>query len=82
MSTALADVFAQALELPEQERHELIDMLCASLEPPEPSPEEQSEIDASWMAVIKRRSQEIKEGRAKLVPWSEMQALLRRHQGQ
>jgi putative addiction module component (TIGR02574 family) len=81
MSTALAGVLEQALELPEDERGELIDLLCASLEVPKLSSEEQAAVDAAWKAEIARRSKEIDEGKVQLVPWSEVKAKLLRYQG-
>jgi len=52
-------VTVEALALPAQNRVELAEMLIQSLDE-----EEDAEIKSAWLAEIRRRDQEIKEGKS------------------
>lgn len=62
MTAEAKRVFHAALQLPTQEREELIERLEASLD--EGAPEE---IEAAWIEEVKRRIADIDSGKAKLV---------------
>ena len=64
----LAEILEAALQLSPEQRGALASSLIQSLDivPPDPAAE------AAWEAEILRRIQEIDEGRAELVPWSEV----------
>jgi len=68
MTPKVSEVLAQAMQLSPQERELLIDQLVESLdeEPAEAGPEE------AWADEIKRRVDEIRSGRVKLIPGEEV----------
>jgi putative addiction module component (TIGR02574 family) len=63
-----SEVLKQALALSTEDRGRLIAQLIQSLddEPPEDGVEE------AWAAEIKRRVDEIRTGKAQLIPWEEV----------
>ncbi len=61
------------MELPEEERVQVLEELLVSLEP---APDEN--VDAEWAAEIERRSSELKAGVIRPVPWSEVRSQARR----
>jgi putative addiction module component (TIGR02574 family) len=61
------EVRQAAIELPPDQRTELIESLIASL-----APESGELLDDGWMREIERRSAEIDAGTAELVPWEEV----------
>ena len=64
-----------ALALNEQERIWLAEQLLESVGPDEgmPAGELDSLDDAAFAAEIERRCNEVREGKADLIPWSEVQ---------
>ena len=56
-----------ALALPDDDRFQLVEALIVSLEPADRSP-----VDDSWLAIVKRRSAELKTGQAATLPWAEV----------
>jgi putative addiction module component (TIGR02574 family) len=64
MSSQLAIVEAQALELTAEERAQLADRLITSLF-------EDREIEEAWSAEVERRIEEVESGRATLIPAAE-----------
>ena len=64
MSSQLAIVEAQALELTAEERAQLADRLITSLF-------EDREIEEAWSAEVERRIEEVESGRAPLIPAAE-----------
>ena len=68
MTPKASEVLAKAMQLSPQERELLIDQLVESLdeEPAEPGVEE------AWAGEIKRRVDEIRSGRVKLIPGQEV----------
>jgi putative addiction module component (TIGR02574 family) len=64
MTTTAAQLLKQAMDLPEEERAELVDALLESLPLPERYLGEQ-------LAVVSRRMENVKEGRSRLIPAEE-----------
>jgi putative addiction module component (TIGR02574 family) len=64
MAPTIESVEADALQLSERERFELIERLSASL-PMDP------EIEAAWALEIKRRLEDLASGRVQTIPWDE-----------
>jgi putative addiction module component (TIGR02574 family) len=56
------DLIAEAMSLPVEERATVVDSLLKSLNPPE------SEIDEQWVAVARRRLEELRSGAVEAVP--------------
>ena len=57
----------EALTLPAEDRVELATSLIDSLDA---APD--VEVEAAWQAEIERRREDIRAGRAKLIPWDEV----------
>jgi len=66
-----AEIIREAESLPVEERTLVVESLLRSLNPPDP------EIDKKWVAVAKRRLQELRSGRVKPVPGEEVFAKIR-----
>lgn len=65
MSTINEQLLEATLALPEEDRLEFLEAISQSLQVPGRPP-----IDESWRSVIKQRSEEIRSGKEKPVPWS------------
>lgn len=65
-----ADVLAEALKLPAEERAALAAKLVTSLETAEPS----EEVERAWSEELERRIADVDAGSAQLVPWEEVRA--------
>ena len=76
MITQTENVFSSALNLPDDERVELIEALIVSLQIDDRPP-----LSDSWRAIIKRRSAELRSGAVSSVPWSEVKRLARENAG-
>ncbi len=63
MTTTLEKIYEQALELPVEDRMELIDKLLISENLPA-----QQEINKAWSKEVERRIQEIENGDVELIP--------------
>ena len=61
MSMTLAEIEAEAMKLPPEERKQLIDTLAISLDDPE-------DIDEEWRIEIARRIEEVQTGAVQLIP--------------
>ena len=70
-----AEIIRDAESLPVEERTVVVDSLLRSLNPPDP------EIDGKWVAVAKRRLEELRSGRVKPVPGEEVFAKIRQRFG-
>lgn len=57
-----------ALRLPESERAELATRLIDSLDP---DPDE-GDVEAAWSEEVRRRLEDVEQGRVKPVPWDEV----------
>jgi putative addiction module component (TIGR02574 family) len=71
MSHTIEEIFAEAVELQENDRAALAGMLLHSLEP---SPD--ARMDDAWVEEIKRRIKALEAGEVKSVPWEEARARL------
>ncbi len=71
-----AQVLAQALQLPIQQRIELGQALFASVDS-EDEDEDPEEVEAAWAEEIKRRVEEIRDGSAETIPAEEVFAEMR-----
>ena len=63
-----SEILEKALELSDKERGQLIDRLAASLD--EGSPDEG--VEEAWTEEIKRRVDEIRSGKVKMIPGEEV----------
>jgi len=73
MNARVDQLLHEAMSLPETERVALADALYASLDG---LPEDQSEVEAAWDSEIARRVDEIRAGKAKLIPLDEVRSNL------
>jgi putative addiction module component (TIGR02574 family) len=72
MSPTVEQILGSAMQLPEGQRLELAEALFAASEPPVPEPS-----GDSWVAELRRRSDEIDLGKATLTPWAEVRRRVR-----
>lgn len=70
MSLPVEDLEAQALSLPPEDRARLLERLIASFEPKSPA-------QAAWMQLAQRRREDVRSGRARMVPGDEALARVR-----
>jgi putative addiction module component (TIGR02574 family) len=73
MTRAAKDIVEAAIQLPENERVQVVEQLMVSLEP-----ESDEDVDSAWVAEIERRSRQIKEGTVSLIPWEEVKSQARK----
>jgi putative addiction module component (TIGR02574 family) len=72
-----ANVLEQALKLPARQRAELVSQLLRSLDIEEDEEEfDQAAYDAAWDAELRKRIEDLDQGRAKTVPWEEVRRRL------
>lgn len=67
MTPTAEQLLTVALELPDDDRLELIEALIVSFQPPDRPP-----FDESWREVIRRRSAELVSGSVVPVSWEEV----------
>ncbi len=60
----------EAAQLERHERVEIIEKLLETLEPE--SSEDPSDVQTAWRAEVKRRSDDLKSGEVKAVPWDQV----------
>jgi Putative addiction module component len=77
MAAALGNVLAQALQLNDEERGELMALLLRSFEPDDGDELDATAWDAAWSAALDRRVAEIREGEVDLVDGDEARARVR-----
>jgi putative addiction module component (TIGR02574 family) len=70
MSTTIDELQAQVLELPAEDRAQLLELLIASFEP-------RSEVQEAWLKVALKRRDDVSAGRVKMVPGNEALARVR-----
>jgi len=70
MSTAVESIVTQAMQLSEEERGEIVDLLAGSLQP-------EDELSDEMKATLDRRWEEIESGKVKCIPHEEVMARLR-----
>jgi putative addiction module component (TIGR02574 family) len=68
MSPNAEDLLKKALALPDNERAELAGTLIDSLDPIL-----DEDVDHAWQEEIARRAEEVRGGKVKTIPWSEVQ---------
>lgn len=72
------DLLAELLDLPREDRLDVLHELLGSLE--DTDVEEDADIDpdveAKWMVEVRRRYQEVLDGTAKLTPWDKVRSRL------
>lgn len=68
MAPETYDLLKRALALPDNERAELAGTLIDSLDP-----QIDDDAEAAWQEEITRRAEEIRTGKVKTVPWTEVQ---------
>ena len=71
MNTTAKQLYDNALRLPDSERAELAAWLIESLDP-----EVDREVDEAWDAEIKRRIDELDNGKVTAVPWPEARRMI------
>jgi putative addiction module component (TIGR02574 family) len=76
MVPSVEQVLTAALDLPEDDRLELVEALIGSFQPPDQPP-----FDDSWREVIRRRSAELSSGQVVAVPWAEVKQRARKAAG-
>jgi putative addiction module component (TIGR02574 family) len=72
MASALDDLFAKALALPDEDRAELARLLLLSLE----SGEADDGVEEALAREVERRVADLHAGRAKTIEWEELRARL------
>jgi len=72
MTRPAKDIVNAAIRLPENDRLEIIEELLASLEP-----QSDNDVDAAWVAEVERRSDEIKQGIVRPIPWADVKSQAR-----
>ncbi len=73
MARTAKDIVKAAVQLPEDERIQVVEHLLASLEPAA-----EKDVDAAWTAEVERRSRELKEGTVRPVPWEDIKSQARK----
>lgn len=76
MSSTAEQLLNAALELPEEDRLQLVEALMTSLQPADRPP-----FDESWREVIQRRSAELRSGQVAPVPWEQVKQQARERAG-
>lgn len=72
MSSAARDLLEEAKKLPHDERQELAEALMETLE------SEPTTLSPEWTAEVSSRIAQLERGEVKAVPWSEVEATIRR----
>ena len=70
MTTPAHDLAAEVLDLPADERARILELLIASFEP-------KSNAQMAWMNLALRRKEEVRSGKAAMVPGDEALARVR-----
>jgi len=70
MATPAHDLTAEVLDLPAEERARILELLIASFEP-------KSNAQRAWMNLALRRREEVRSGKAAMVPGDEALARVR-----
>lgn len=70
MTTPAHDLAAEVLDLPAEERARILELLIASFEP-------KSSAQKAWMNLAMRRREEVRSGKAVMIPGDEALARVR-----
>jgi putative addiction module component (TIGR02574 family) len=73
MTRPAKEIVNAAIKLAERDRLQIVEELLASLEP-----DTDDDVDAAWAAEVERRSQEIKQGVVRPIPWAAVKAQARK----
>jgi putative addiction module component (TIGR02574 family) len=73
MTRPAKEIVNAAIKLAERDRLQIVEELLASLEP-----DNDEDVDAAWAAEVERRSQEIKQGVVRPIPWAAVKAQARK----
>jgi putative addiction module component (TIGR02574 family) len=76
MNSTTERLMTAALELPDDDRLELVEALIVSFQAADSPP-----FDESWREVIRRRSAELRSGRVIAIPWEEVKRQAREAAG-
>jgi putative addiction module component (TIGR02574 family) len=69
MTRPAKEIVNAAIKLAESDRLQIVEELLASFEP-----NNDDDVDAAWAAEVERRSQEIKQGVLRPIPWAAVKA--------
>ena len=72
VTSATKKILEGALALPENEREALVEALSDSLDP------ETVELNPEWISEIRNRIAQIESGKAKTIPWDEVDARIKK----
>jgi putative addiction module component (TIGR02574 family) len=72
MTRPAKDIANAAKQLSENDRLEIVEELLASLEP-----QSDDDVDAAWAAEVERRSDEVKQGIVRPIPWADVKSQAR-----
>jgi putative addiction module component (TIGR02574 family) len=64
-----ADIMKAVMDLPEDDREQLVEELNATLHGGFAS----KEIEAAWATEVERRIEEVESGKVKMLPWDDVQ---------
>jgi len=64
-----ADIMKAVMDLPEDDREQLVEELNAALHGGFAS----KEIEAAWATEVERRIEEVESGKVKMLPWDDVQ---------
>ena len=73
MTRPAKEIVNAAIKLAESDRLQIVEQLLASLEP-----NNDEDVHAAWAAEVERRSQEIKQGVVRPIPWAAVKAQARK----
>jgi putative addiction module component (TIGR02574 family) len=76
MNSEAERVLTAALDLPVDDRLEVLEALIVSFQPSDKLP-----FDESWREVIERRSSELESGSVAAIPWAEVKRRARKETG-
>ena len=69
MTREAAELLKKALDLPAEDRADLVSSLLESLDQ---APEDSASVKAAWNEEIARRVADLDSGKAKTIPWKEV----------
>ncbi len=76
MTRPAKEIVNAAIKLAERDRLQIVEELLASLEP-----DNGDDVNAAWAAEVEQRSQEIKQGIVRHIPWAVVKAQARKRVG-
>jgi len=72
MTRPAREIVDAAIKLTENDRLQIVEQLLANLEP-----KSDENVDVAWAVEVERRSNEIKQGTVRPIPWSEVKSQAR-----